>query len=212
MPVETSQTLDRGLRLLTLLAETGSALTVSEIAQRLDLNRTIVYRLVATLEMHRLVRRTGDGQVQIGTGALQLARGVRPVIRDAARPILRGLAEAVGATAHLTVVDGGEALAVAVVEPSWTDLHVSYRVGSRHPLERGAAGKAILAARDEPVREYVVTQGELQTGAHGLAAPLRDVYGIEGSVGVVSLGAFDVTQVAPKVITAATAVADSLRG
>ncbi len=212
MPVETSQTLDRGLRLLTLLAETGSALSVSELAQRLDLNRTIVYRLVATLEMHRLVRRTREGQVQIGTGAVQLARGVRPVIRDTALPILRSLAEAVGATAHLTIADAGEALAVAVVEPSWTDLHLSYRVGSRHPLERGAAGKAILAARDDSGPEYVVTEGELQTGAHGLAAPLRDVYGIEGSVGVVSLSTFDIGAVAPKVIAAAAAVSASLRG
>ena len=31
------------------------------------------------------------------------------------------------------------------VEPTWTDFHVAYRVGARHSLELGAAGKAIAA-------------------------------------------------------------------
>ena len=62
--------------------------------------------------------------------------------------MLRRLAEQVGCTAHLTVAEGDEALALAVIEPSWTDFHVSYRVGARHPLNRGAAGKAILLLRE----------------------------------------------------------------
>lgn len=49
-------------------------------------------------------------------------------------------------------MDGSEALAVAVVEPTWTDYHVAYRAGFRHPLDRGAAGRAILAARKQPPR------------------------------------------------------------
>ena len=69
-------------------------------------------------------------------------------VRDVAIPVLRQLAERVGCTAHLTVAEGDEALALAVIEPSWTDFHVSYRVGARHPLNRGAAGKAILLLRD----------------------------------------------------------------
>lgn len=55
--------------------------------------------------------------------------------------MLRRLAEQVGATAHLA--DGVEAQAVAVVEPSWTDVHVAYRVGSRHQVGAGAAGRAV---------------------------------------------------------------------
>ena len=78
---------------------------------------------------------------------LRLGRQVHPLVREAALPALRSLAEDIGATAHLTLVDGTEALAVAVVEPTWTDYHVAYRAGFRHPLDRGAAGRAILTAR-----------------------------------------------------------------
>lgn len=212
MGAETSQTLDRGLRVLRLLAESSGGLTVSQIAVELGVNRTVVYRLVATLEQHGLARRDVDGRSRLGLGVLQLSGRVQPLLREAALPSLRRLAEEVGATAHLTVADGGEALAVAVVEPSWTDYHVAYRVGSRHPLESGAAGRAILAARGVAGSPpYLVTEGELQPGARGVAAAVLGVPAVQASVGVVALGPLDATNVGPRVVRAAAEIAAALR-
>jgi DNA-binding IclR family transcriptional regulator len=206
---ETSQTLDRGLRALELLGDAPGGLTVTELSAALGVARPVVYRLLATLEGHALVRRVADGRVALGFAVLQLARRVQPLLRDAALPALRRLAEEVGATAHLTVVDGGEALAVAVVEPSWTDYHVAYRVGSRHPLDRGAAGRAIVTARTGS-SDYVVSAGELQPGAHGVAAAVRGVPAVEASVGVVALVELDARIVGPRVVAAAGEVAGAL--
>lgn len=212
MPAETSQTLDRGLRVLDVLASSPGGLTVTELAARLEVNRTVVYRLVSTLEQHALVRRDNRGRLHVGLGVLHLASAVQPVLRDLAVPLLRELAEEVGCTAHLTVADGDEALALAVVEPSWTDFHVSYRVGSRHPLTQGAAGKAILMGRDPAAASYAVTAGELQPGARGLAAPVRGVDGLEASVGIVTLGSqLDADRVGPLVAHAADRIAARLR-
>jgi DNA-binding IclR family transcriptional regulator len=136
---------------------------------------------------------------------------VQPVLRDLAVPVLRRLAEEVGCTAHLTVADGTEALAVAVVEPSWTDFHVGYRVGSRHPLRQGAAGKAILLGREAGSAPYAVTAGELQAGARGVAAPVRGVEGLEASLGIVTLGELDVDAIGPVVAAAAADLAARLR-
>ena len=221
MSAETSQTLDRGLRVLDVLASTLGGLTVTELAARLEVNRTVVYRLVATLEQHALIRRDSRSRLHVGLGVLHLASAVQPVLRELAVPVLRGLAEAVGCTAHLTVSDGEEALALAVVEPSWTDFHVSYRVGSRHPLQQGAAGKAILLGRRPTATAtgggvpddglvYAVTSGELQAGARGLAAPVRGVEGLEASVGIVTLGDLDEAALAPLVAAAAAEVAARL--
>lgn len=228
MSGETSQTLDRGIRVLRELAEVPGGLTVTELAARLGVNRTVMYRLLATLEHHSLVRRDADGRVRLGLGVLGLARRVQPLLRDAALPVLRRLAEEVGATAHLTIADGGEALAVAVVEPSWTDYHVAYRVGSRHPLTRGAAGRAIMLVRSGRTSGassdagsgsrtpgtktgYVVSQGELQPGAHGVAAPVLGIAAMEASVGVVTLGPLDAAAIGPRVVLAAAELADGLR-
>jgi DNA-binding IclR family transcriptional regulator len=210
MAAETSQTLDRGLRVLRTLADSPSGMTITALAAEIGVNRTVVYRLVATLEQHGLARRDGSGRLHVGLGVLALTRGLQPVLRELASPVLRALAEQIGSTAHLTVADGGEALAIAVVEPSWTDYHVAYRVGARHPLEQGAAGKAILLGRSEHGSGYVETVGEIQPGARGIAAPVLGVAGLEASVGIVSLGDLDAERLGPRVVAAATDVARRL--
>ncbi len=215
MAAETSQTLDRGLRVLSVLAGSPSGLSITELSAAVGVNRTVVYRLVATLEQHSLARRDSSGRLHVGLGVLALARGLQPVLRELANPVLRALAEELGCTAHLTVADGGEALAIAVVEPTWTDFHVAYRVGARHPLDQGAAGRAILLGRDiaaggVPEHRFVQTVGELQTGARGLASPVLGVDGLEASVGIVTLGDLDMPVVGPKVTAAAHEVAQRL--
>ncbi|NES31424.1 helix-turn-helix domain-containing protein [Micromonospora terminaliae] len=206
---ETAQTLDRGLRLLHLVADAPGGLTVTEAANRLGVGRAAVYRLVGALTDHGMLRRDGEGRLRLGAGVLHLARRAQPLLAEGALPALRRLAEQAGATAHLTVVEGGEGVALAVVEPSWTSFHVAYRTGSRHPLERGAAGRAILAGRTGAAAP-VSTSGELQSGAYGVAAPVLGVPGLEASVGVVSLTPLDVTEVGVQVAAAAESIAAAL--
>jgi DNA-binding IclR family transcriptional regulator len=207
---ETAQTLDRGLRLLQFVADAPGGLTITEAAGRLGVGRAVVYRLAATLATHGMIRRDQAGRLRLGAGVLHLARRAQPLLADAALPVLRQLAERAGATAHLTVAEGGEAVALVVVEPSWTRFHVAYRTGSRHPLERGAAGRAILVGRAGGI-EWVVTSGELEAGAHGIAAPVLGVDGLEASVGVVALSALDAPAIGPAVQAAAAAIAAALR-
>jgi DNA-binding IclR family transcriptional regulator len=208
---ETSRTLDRALRLLRLLGESGGrGMSVSELSRSLGVGRPVVYRMLATLDEHGWVRRLDDSRVRLGLAVLELAAAAEPVLRQLSTPVLRTLADEVGATAHLTVAEGDEAIAVAVVEPRWSTFHVAYRVGSRHPLDAGAAGKAILGGRQGRATP-VVTTGELERGASGLAVPVLGVAGLEASVGVVAVAALDEATVAPLVTSAAASVAAALR-
>jgi DNA-binding IclR family transcriptional regulator len=206
---ESSLTLERGLALLQAVADSESeAPTISDLATTIGASRAAVYRLLVPLQERGLVRRDGS-KVRLGLGLLRLAARVTPQLRLAALPALRELAEAVGATAHLTVADGEEAQAIAVIEPSWTTYHVAYRVGTRHPLSRGAAGKAIGLREENP--GWLATTGELQSGASGIAAPVRGVPGLRASVGVISFQSLDGAVVGPQVLAAATTVAAALR-
>lgn len=215
MAAETSQTLDRGLRVLELLAEQPDGLTVTEIAQRLDMSRTVVYRLVVTLEQHAFLRRSIDGRCRLGLAVLTMGRQVQPVVRDVALPALRLLADAVGATAHFTIAEGTEALTAVVVEPSRSDVHVAYRIGARHPLEVSAAGRAILAARTAAGRPldppWVVVTMDGPQGTYGLAVPVVGVPGLEASVGIVSLREINEAEVGARVARAAGEISRALR-
>jgi DNA-binding transcriptional ArsR family regulator len=206
------QTLDRGLRVLELLArpELASGLTVIDLSGHLGVGRTVVYRLLETLQDHELVRKGPDGRWRLGAGLARLSGAILPGVRASATPVLRRLADEVGATAHLTLAEGNDAVAVVVIEPTWTDFHVAYRVGSRHPVEIGAAGKAIIAGRSGGFGA-VLSEGELQPGAHGVAAALPEASSLEGSVGVVALNALDFDRTAAAVERAAREVADLLR-
>jgi DNA-binding IclR family transcriptional regulator len=208
MAAESAQTLERGLRLLRLLADDKGGRTPTELSAELSLSRPVVYRLLTTLMNEGFVRRDAEGRVHLGFGVLVLAQAVQPLLRAAAVPTLRRLAEEAGATAHLTVAEGDDGLAVAVVEPSWTPMHVAYREGSRHPLAKGAAGQAILALR-EGRDDYFVTEGQLQEGARGVAAPVTGLPWLEASVGVVTFGPL-AESVGPRVVAAAAELSAAL--
>ena len=217
------QTLDRGLVVLELVAASPSGLSVAELAQRVDVHRAVCYRLVATLSSHGLVSRGADGRVRLGAAVRALAQRLQPQLVTAARPVLADLAHRTSMSAFLSLAEEDECVAAEVVEPADTVLHVAYRVGNRHPLTRGAAGVAILAARrpsdTDPAtvrraRElgYAVTRAELQAGAVGVSVALPKVVGTEGSVGVVTLGPVDEVLVAKQVQAAVDVLAVAVAG
>jgi len=221
----TLQTLDRGLQALAIVSQQERGISVAELAAALEVDRAIAYRLVTTLESRGLIARADRGRVRLGAGLLVLASRFEPHLRTLATPLLRDLAETTRAAAFLSVATGDECVAIMVTEPEGTLLRVAYRVGSRHPLTRGAAGIAILAGRSpspndpESVRlarrdGYSVTRGELQRGAVGVASPVhspaRASCGLEASVGVVAFEDLDVAGVKGLVIEGARRLAEAL--
>jgi len=178
-----SQTLARGLRALQLISEAPAGLTIQEVAEGLGIHRTMASRLLATLVQSRLVARH-DGRFRPGAGLAVLGASYDNSLRDLSMPILRRLADRTAATASLLVAEGGEQVAIAVIVPYGVAYHLSFREGSRYPIDRGAAGLALLAgAPPEPgerdlvaqAREqgWVLTHGEVEPNAYALAVPIR---------------------------------------
>ncbi|GGM56112.1 transcriptional regulator [Micromonospora sonchi] len=179
-----SQTLARGLRALELVAASRNGLTMQEVADALDVHRTIAYRMLSTLADFHLVTRLPDGRFRAGAGLAALAALAQGDLREVALPVLRELADTLECTLSLIVAEGEEAVAVAVIEPTTTVYHLAFRTGSRHRLDRGAAGLALRAAGPRRSGEapevtlarqrgYASTYGQVEPGAYGLAVPLR---------------------------------------
>jgi len=207
-----AQTVDRALGLLLLLGS-GSrreGWTASELAKELGWSRPAVYRMLRPLENHRFVRKSSEGRYSLGLAVLELSSSLIGSLTDLALPALRSLADATGATAHLTIVDSGEAVALAVSEPSRVSMSVAYRVGSRHPLNVGAAGRAILLGRDGKF-DIVTSHGELEAGAYGYAVATTALPHVEASIGVVALAPLDPAVVEPHLRSASAEIGSAMR-
>lgn len=143
-----SQTLSRGIQVLEALADTGTPLSIDAVAGRLGVHRSIAYRLVRTLEDHRLVSRDSAGHLVLGARLASLAAGVSQDVRSAALPELTAVANELGMTCFVAVMDRDECVTLTSVEPRHTVASVVQRPGARHSMAVGAPSKAILSLLD----------------------------------------------------------------
>ena len=148
-PVRTIQALDRGLRLLTLIAESPHPLSRSEVARQAGLNPSTAFRLLATLEAHGLIERVpGGGGYRRGVATLLLAAGgIEEAIRRHARPLLEVLRDATGESAVVSAV-GAASFAPLDQADGIHALSVRW-IGRRFPLTCTSPGKLVLAALPE---------------------------------------------------------------
>ncbi len=183
--VAPSQTLDRGLACLAFVAVADRAVSVDDTAQALGLHRSIVYRLLRTLELRRLVERDPDGDFLPGPYLAVLSRSVRRSLRAAAASAVADLSDELQMTAFLVVADGLEAVTIDSVEPRSLNAHVAYRPGTRHAIDRGAPGLALLAARPPAPGErgevalahdrgWAHSESEVIAGMASVASPIGD--------------------------------------
>ncbi|MFS6528526.1 helix-turn-helix domain-containing protein [Microbacterium aurugineum] len=226
-----SQTLSRGIRILEVLADARGALTIDEISARLGVHRSIAYRLVRTLEDHRLVTRDAAGAVGLGARMAALAAGVAHDLQAEALPELTAIANELGMTCFLAVLDGGECITLASVEPRHAVASVAQRPGARHPVTVGAPGKAILAqlpAAEWPAgapsslptdvettkdRGFATSHDEVIPTVQSVAVPLALRGQRPAAIAVVHVAtALDDAAIAARLQRSAEAIRDSLAG
>ena len=123
-------------------------MTLSQIAERADLDPGTTHRLVKTLVMMGYLRQVpGVKRYQLGSNVLDLGFNAlgHMDFRDRARPILRSLVGLVSEAASIGVLEGGDIVHIERVQASLLRLGVSVRVGSRIPAYCTAMGHSILA-------------------------------------------------------------------
>ena len=179
-----AQTLARGLTVLQAVAATPMGITVQQAADHVGVHRTIAHRLLSTLAQVRFVTKGEDGRYRSAAALAVLGASFDNNVRGLCAPTLRGLADELGTTVSLLVAEGEQQVAVAVIVPTHVSYQLSFHEGSRYPLDRGAAGVALLAAlpprageRDlvpeTRKRGWVITHGEIEPNTFGLAVPVR---------------------------------------
>ncbi len=156
------QSVDRALAILEVLARFGEA-GVTEIAAELGVHKSTAFRLMATLEAHRLVEQTSDrGRYRLGVGILRLAGATtaRLDLVQEARPICRKLAADTGETVNVAVLSESSALYLDQIAGS-SALQPHNWVGQHIPLHATSNGKVLLSGLDDEGLDAVL--GKLPT-------------------------------------------------
>jgi len=160
-PTALVQSVDRAVAVLELLAARGES-GITEIAAELGVHKSTASRLVSVLEARGLVEQLGQrGKYVIGFGVVRLAGAAigRLDLATLGLPVCQGLAESLGETINIAVLDGSAAVNITQARAS-AAISAQNWIGQRTPLHATSSGKVLLA-HVEPVRRKEIVNGPL---------------------------------------------------
>jgi IclR family acetate operon transcriptional repressor len=138
----------RGHSILEALAKSSAGLTLTDVAQRVQLPPSTTHRFLSTLERMGYVYQAGDlGLWYVGLQAFTVGTTFlanRDFVAQSHASMHR-LMEQAGETANLAILDGTEAVFIAQVQ-CHEMMRTLVKLGSRVPLHASGVGKAIFAA------------------------------------------------------------------
>ena len=173
---------DRALLVLSAFKMSPEGLTLAELAIKTELYESTILRLLASLLRAGFVKKLNDGRYVVGPSVLPLSDMYRRSFRlaDYALPKLRALATASGECAGLYVREGQQRICLHHVQPP-RSVRSHVLEGEMFPLDKGAAGRVILAIDDgvsgalyDQIRQqgFVITQKERDPESAAIACPV----------------------------------------
>lgn len=162
---KTVRAVERALDVLLCFAE-GSEWGLTEIAGRVGLHKSTVFRLLATLEAKGFLKRDeATEKYRLGLSVLELSahlsRSDDPSV--VLLPEMERLRDELGETVSLYVRDRSERVRIQAVQSTQAIRRVA-DVGARLPLSVGASSKVLLAFAEPGVRGGVMSDPNWPAG------------------------------------------------
>jgi len=197
------QSVENALNVLEALCDEEEEVRISRLSEKLGMNKTSVFRLLATFENRGYVEREAvSGKYRLGLAAYEMAQKFlsRMGLLKKAHPVMERLVRACNEAIYLVVRRNDDLLFLDVVDTPLQVKIVSL-VGNRYPLATSSAGKVLLAgpppgtdsAADrkrhaqpevppeelQKIREngFCIDFGSFGEGVTCLAVPLRNGHG-----------------------------------
>jgi DNA-binding IclR family transcriptional regulator len=213
----------RALEVLDAFAMSEPRITVSDLARKTGLPKSTALRLARTLESRGYLVQLDSGAWRLGPSTAWLAARYQVAfdLQGVVYPALKRLSRVTGKTASFFVHEGDARVRLIRIEGDGQAMNA--HVGEQLPLDRGSAGKVILAFTGLPGQPYDdirrlgyhVTIGEAFGHLASVAAP---VFGAGWSVvGALSVSCMrdsvtvdDLVALAPAVMTVARNLSSAL--
>lgn len=141
------QSVDRALGLLEYIAEhPEGGFSLAELTEHMNMDKSSVFRILATLMKHRLVRQEENRKsYRLGYGVFSLASSLyhQMKITQVASPVLRGVARKTRENAHLAARSGP--LAVFIDREQGSNIiTANTNIGDTEELFCTAVGKSLI--------------------------------------------------------------------
>lgn len=176
--------LERGARILDIVAKSKTFPTLSDLARELGIARSSAHALCTTLTQLELLIRRGDQTYQLGPHVMRWSNAFdqQSDVATEFATLWDRETELPGATITLSVLEGDDVIYLAARNSSVSHALIEFRAGMRLPAAFTATGKAFLShMSDFEVRRMygnglppARTQKSVQK-IDGLLEELRDI-------------------------------------
>lgn len=163
------QSVDRAFSIFELFIRERKPLGITDVAEEVKLHKSVVHRLLATMEAHQLLERSSDGKYQVGPKCFELGSVyANNLLIIEGKRFLPELADKMGERAHLGILHQGTVLYLLNQE-SPKSMRVNAPVGVRNPVNTTALGKVLLAWQNEAnAIDILHTQGMPVSTEHSI--------------------------------------------
>ena len=160
------QSFARGLSIITCFGADNPVMTLSEIAERVNLSRAAARRFLLTLENLGYVSLDGRN-FQLTAKVLDLGYGYLSSLSlpEIAQPHLEVLASRVHESASASVLDGTDIIYIARV-PIRRIMSVKINIGTRMPAHATSMGRVLLAGLATPDLKAMISNLEILKYTH----------------------------------------------
>lgn len=161
MEKQTVRSVERALDILLCFTD-EEELTLTEISRKVGLNKSTVYRLLASLEKKGFVTKNHlTEKYELGFRLWELSAHLKRADDPAVMllPEMEKLRDMINETVTLYVRDGKERIRVQAVESKQTIRRVA-PIGARMPVILGASGKVLVAYADHETQEMILNDDD----------------------------------------------------
>jgi DNA-binding IclR family transcriptional regulator len=159
---------ERALEILLCFSQEDPALSLTQIAERVDIPKSTGHRLLATLEGKRfVVRNYATGDYRLGFRFIEMASLVfrHAELERYVQPHLHRLSAECGESVDLAILDGVHVVYLQVVE-SAQRVRIAAEVGQRLPVFCTATGRAFMAYLPDEQVHAILSEGLTRYTAH----------------------------------------------
>jgi IclR family transcriptional regulator, acetate operon repressor len=142
------QSLERAFAILETMADAGGVISLSQLAADAKLPLPTIHRLVRTLVDLGYVRQEASRQYSLGPRLIRLGETTSRMVGRWARPHMERLAQELGESVNLAMLDGDQVVYVGQVMASRNSMRMFTEVGRRVLPHSTGVGKAMMAEMD----------------------------------------------------------------